>query len=133
MKYRLFVTMIIFFVSLSAATQANASGCMRLYGNWCGTGVPVSGSSPPPVDDYDVACMHHDQCMADRFMNKKACDIGFVNELNHLRRHYGSMPRPLEWAEYVLRIRSGGDWRGMPVPQPRDPFGMLRSFTESCW
>lgn len=115
-------------------TRANAaSGCMLLYGNWCGTGVPVPGTSPPPIDDYDAACMRHDQCVADRFMNKKACDIGFVNELNMLRSRYGSMPRSLEWAEYVLRLRSGGDWRGMPIPEPHDPLGMLRSFTESCW
>ncbi|MGV6815822.1 MAG: hypothetical protein ACWA44_00970 [Thiotrichales bacterium] len=106
---------------------------MHLYGNWCGMGVPEPGTFPPPVDDYDAACMHHDQCVADRFMNKKACDIGFVNELNLLRAHYGSMPRPLEWAEYVLRLRSGGDWRGMPMPRPDDPFGVLRSFTDSCW
>ncbi len=119
-------------VALSlSATQAAAFKCMPLYGNWCGIGYPVAGF-PPPVDAYDAACMRHDLCIADAGP-KQACDIAFVGELHRLAAQTGYLPRPLQWAEYVIRVKAGGPMGGMPMPSPFDAFGLMASAAAPCW
>jgi hypothetical protein len=43
------------------------------------------------------------------------------------------MPRPLQWAEYVIRLKAGGPWGGMPMPTPWDAVGAFSSLTSPCW
>ena len=108
--------------------------CMPLYGNWCGIDYPPPGTTPPPVDEFDAACMKHDLCTGGRGFGNKLCDRGLVTELNRLRWKYGYLPRPLQWAEYFLRVKEGGaPWSGMPFPSPGDAMGFLDSLLANCW
>jgi hypothetical protein len=43
-----------------------------------------------------------------------------------------SLPRPLQWAEYIIRLKSGGSWGGMAMPMPGDAMGMMSSLLASC-
>jgi hypothetical protein len=117
---------------LLAASNAQAFKCMPIYGNWCGPDYPPAGTSPPPVDPFDAACMHHDLCTAGPGPDT-ACDIALVRELRGLAARYGYLPRPLQWAEYVIRVKSGGPWGGVPLPGPRDALGLLSSLATPCW
>ncbi len=132
----------LFFIALSVLTAATVAPgearaffkCLPLYGNWCGIDYPPAGSFPPPVDAFDAACMRHDLCTAGSgLFGNDACDRRFVAELNALRARYGFLPRPLQWAEYALRVKSGGPWGGMPMPGPGDLFGFMDSATTPCW
>ncbi|WP_058556040.1 hypothetical protein [Thiohalocapsa sp. ML1] len=116
---------------LVAAGDAAAFKCMPLYGNWCGINHPSYGA-PPPVDAFDAACMRHDLCTAS-LPGDRPCDIAFLNELHAAAAHAGGMPRPLQWAEYVIRLKAGGPWGGMPMPTPWDAMGMFSSVTAPCW
>ncbi|HHB12814.1 MAG TPA: hypothetical protein ENK62_06410 [Chromatiales bacterium] len=120
---------------LSPIPQAQAFlKCMPLYGNWCGVDYPPKGTFPPPVDEFDAACMRHDLCTAgDDFLGNTRCDRMFVSELNALRLKYGFLPKPLQWAEYALRVKSGGPWGGMPMPTPWDMLGFAQSVLTPCW
>lgn len=113
------------------APAAHAFKCVPIYGNWCGPGHPPSGAWPPPADPFDAACMRHDLCTAGPGPDTP-CDIAFVGELHSLARLYGHLPRPLQWAEYVIRIKAGGAWTGMPLPAPGDTLGIFRSLTAPC-
>ena len=113
------------------ATDAAAFKCMPLYGNWCGVGHPSHGF-PPPVDAFDAACMRHDLCMAAPG-SETGCDIAFVSELHTIAAQVGYLPRPLQWAEYAIRVKSGGPWGGMPMPTPWDAFGAMSSVAAPCW
>ncbi len=117
---------------LTASGSALAFKCIPLYGNWCGIDYPPAGRFPPPVDEFDAACMKHDFCTGGSFFGKKYCDKALVYELNRLRWKYGYLPRPLLWAEYVLRVKTGGSWRHMPVPRPGDPVGALKDVMADC-
>ncbi len=112
-------------------TDAAAFKCMPLYGNWCGINYP-SGGFPPPVDAFDAACMRHDLCTAAPGADT-GCDIAFVSELRGLAAQAGYLPRPLQWAEYAIRVKSGGPWGGMPMPTPWDAFGVMSSVAAPCW
>jgi hypothetical protein len=117
---------------LGAPEVASSFKCMPIYGNWCGVDWPPPGSyAPPPVDAFDVACMRHDFCTS-RPGSDTPCDVMFVGELRMLAQLYGNLPRPLQWAEYVIRLKAGGSWGGMPTPTPWDAFGLLRSLTTPC-
>lgn len=116
---------------LVAATPALAFKCMPLYGNWCGIGHPAAGF-PPPVDAFDAACMRHDLCVAGPGP-ATGCDIAFVSELHNIAAQVGYVPRPLQWAEYVIRLKAGGPWGGMPMPTPADAFGAPGSLFAPCW
>ncbi|AFL74069.1 hypothetical protein [Thiocystis violascens] len=113
------------------ATDAAAFKCMPLYGNWCGVGHPSHGF-PPPVDAFDAACMRHDLCTGAPG-SETACDIAFVTELHAIAAQVGYLPRPLQWAEYAIRVKSGGPWGGMPMPTPWDAFGAMSSVAAPCW
>ncbi len=115
----------------TCAIQAAAFKCMPLYGNWCGAGYPVAGF-PPPVDAFDAACMRHDLCTAGAGP-EQICDIAFVGELHAVAAQVGYLPRPLQWAEYVIRVKSGGPAGGMPMPSPLDAFGLMSSVAAPCW
>jgi hypothetical protein len=117
---------------LLPAGQAQASpfGCLPIYGNWCGPGVP-RGPGLPPVDAYDAACMRHDLCTMSG--PETPCDVAFVGELHQLAAQNGYLPRPLQWAEYVIRFKSGGGWGGMPMPTPWDAMGLMSSVASPCW
>jgi hypothetical protein len=104
--------------------------CMPLYGNWCGPGHPSEGS-PPPIDAFDAACMHHDLCTAGP--QDALCDQIFVGEVRTLAVQFGYLPRPLQWAEYAIRVKSGGSWGDMPMPTPWDAMGAMSSLTAPCW
>ncbi|MGB5736665.1 MAG: hypothetical protein WBM40_19730 [Thiohalocapsa sp.] len=112
-------------------TPALAFKCMPIYGNWCGIDYPNHGW-PPPVDAFDAACMRHDLCTAGP-NPQKPCDIAFVNELRGIAARVGYLPRPLQWAEYLIRVKSGGPWGGMPMPTPADAFGAMSSLAAPCW
>ncbi|NBC12891.1 MAG: hypothetical protein GVY09_06015 [Gammaproteobacteria bacterium] len=116
---------------LIAAGNAAAFKCVPIYGNWCGIDHPSRGA-PPPVDAFDAACMRHDICVAST-PSDRPCDIAFVNELRHAAAQAGYMPRPLRWAEYVIRLKAGGPWGGMPMPTPWDAMGAFSSLTAPCW
>ena len=118
-------------VLLGASTQVLAFKCMPLYGNWCGIAYPRAGF-PPPVDGFDAACMRHDLCIAGP-VPEAACDVAFVEELNILAAQVGYLPRPLQWAEYVIRVKAGGPWGGVPMPTPMDAFGLMSSMAAPCW
>jgi hypothetical protein len=115
-----------------AASDANAFKCMPIYGNWCGPGHPPAGTAPPPVDAFDAACMRHDLCTAGPAPDK-SCDMVLVSELHTLAQRYGYLPRPLQWAEYVIRVKAGGHWGGMPRPGLGDALGALTSLAAPCW
>jgi hypothetical protein len=115
-----------------AASNAHAFKCMPIYGNWCGPDYPPAGTTPPPVDAFDAACMRHDLCTAGPGPDK-ACDMALVGELRNLALQYGYLPRPLQWAEYLIRVKAGGPWSGMPLPGPGDAFGVLSSLAAPCW
>jgi hypothetical protein len=117
---------------LLIASNAQAFKCIPVYGNWCGPNYPPAGTSPLPVDPFDAACMHHDRCMAGPGPDT-ACDIALAQELRGLAARYGYLPRPLQWAEYVIRVKSGGPWGGMPLPGPGDAWGLMRSLAAPCW
>lgn len=119
----------LFTVLLLVAGQAQAFKCLPLYGNWCGPGHP-SRVALPPVDAFDAACMRHDLCTASG--PQTPCDRAFVGELHALAAQTGYLPRPLQWAEYVIRLKGGGPWGGMPMPQPGDAMGLLSSIFSSC-
>ena len=117
---------------VGAATDATAFKCMPLYGNWCGINYPTGGW-PPPVDAFDAACMRHDLCTGGPGPDK-GCDVAFVSELRTLGAQSGYLPRPLQWAEYAIRVKSGGaPWAGMPMPSPGDAFGFMSSIAAPCW
>ena len=114
---------------LLAAAQAQAFKCLPIYCNWCGPG-HLSHLALPPVDAFDAACMCHDIYTASG--PETPCDRAFVTEL-HLRvARTGYLPRPLQWAEYVTRIRGGGPWGGIPMPSPGDAMGLMSSVFSSC-
>ena len=113
--------------------SAEAMKCIPLYGNWCGIAYPHAGDFPPPVDEFDAACMHHDLCRSGPGGNSR-CDIGFVQELRGLAMKYGYLPRPLRWAEYAIRVKEGGNpFSGTPMPTPMDAFGLMSSIATPCW
>ncbi len=116
---------------LFAAADAAAFKCVPIYGNWCGINHP-RGGMPPPVDAFDAACMRHDLCVVSS-PSDQPCDIAFVNELHAIAAQVGGMPRPLQWAEYVIRLKSGGPWGGMPMPTPWDAMGAFSSLAAPCW
>ena len=116
---------------LLPAGEAQAFKCLPLYGNWCGPGHPAYGPLPP-VDAYDAACMHHDYCSAAP-VPQGACDRALVVELNQLAAQSGYLPRPLQWVEYLLRVKSGGGWGNMPLPMPWDAMGLMSSVASPCW
>ncbi|MBK5931723.1 hypothetical protein [Halochromatium salexigens] len=116
---------------LLAAGNAAAFKCMPLYGNWCGINHPSHGW-PPPVDAFDAACMRHDLCTAQPGPDT-GCDIAFVSQLHGIAAQVGYLPRPLQWAEYVIRLKAGGPWGGMPLPTPGDALGVMSSLAAPCW
>jgi hypothetical protein len=116
---------------LTNTTSAIAFKCMPIYGNWCGVGYPAAGY-PPPIDVFDAACMRHDLCLASP-TPEAACDVAFIGELRGLAAQVGGLPRPLQWAEYVIRLKVGGPQGGMPMPAPGDAFGLLSSLAAPCW
>ena len=117
-----------------AASPAAAFKCMPLYGNWCGVGYPPAGTFPPPVDEFDAACMRHDLCTSGSGpLGDDRCDYAFVQELHGLAVKYHYLPRPLQWAEYALRVKTGGPWGGMPTPTPGDLAGFMGSALAPCW
>lgn len=117
---------------LSAAPAAHAFKCVPVYGNWCGLNYPPAGAFPPPVDPFDAACMRHDLCLVGPGP-EAACDLAFAGELAALAVQLGYLPRPLEWAEYVIRVKSGGPWGGLPLPSPQDALGLMSGLTAPCW
>jgi hypothetical protein len=115
---------------ITAATQTHAFKCVPIYGNWCGIDHP-RGGWPAPVDAFDAACMRHDLCTAGPGSDTP-CDIAFVSELRAIAARVGHLPRPLQWAEYVIRLKAGGPLGGMPVPSPGDVFGLLSGLAAPC-
>jgi len=115
---------------LLAPGQAQAFKCLPIYGNWCGPGHPTTAALPP-VDAFDAACMRHDLCTTSA--PGALCDRAFVGELHQLAAQTGYLPRPLQWAEYVIRLKAGGGWGGMPMPTPWDGMGLLSSVLAPCW
>jgi hypothetical protein len=114
------------------AGSAQAFKCMPIYGNWCGIDWPASAAVAPPIDAFDAACMRHDICTAGPGPDTP-CDIAFVNELHSLALVHGGLPRPLQWAEYVIRVKAGGPVGGMPMPLPWDFMGLMSSLAAPCW
>jgi len=105
---------------------------MPVYGNWCGPDYPPEGTHPPPIDVFDAACMRHDYCTASATV-EEVCDVKFGAELRYLAGRYGGLPRPLRWAEYVIRVKAGGPWSGVLIPTPGDALGLLGSLAAPCW
>ena len=66
--------------------------------------------------------MRHDLCTSGPVPGG-ACDYAFVGEVRTLAAQLGYMPRPLQWAEYAIRVKSGGSWGDMPMPTPWDAMG----------
>jgi hypothetical protein len=116
---------------VTATFDAAAFKCVPIYGNWCGIDHPRRGA-PPPVDAFDAACMRHDLCVVST-PSDRPCDIAFVNELHDIAARVGYLPRPLQWAEYVIRLKAGGPWGGMPMPTPWDAMGAFSSLAAPCW
>lgn len=107
--------------------------CFPVYGNWCGANYPHPATNPPPVDAFDDACRRHDICWA-MTGGGTGCDLAFVQELHGLAWQYGYLPRPLQWAESLLRMRSGSmpmPWN-MPLPSPGDMFGVMDMMGSDC-
>lgn len=120
-------------VLLGLSTSLHAGFCMPVYGNWCGPGHPRAGDAPPPVDEFDAACMRHDICTSGP-VDSGVCDLHLVGELRYLANKYNYLPRPLQWAEYAIRIKSGGNpLSGMPMPTPWDAMGAMSSLATPCW
>ncbi|WPL15763.1 hypothetical protein Thiowin_00680 [Thiorhodovibrio winogradskyi] len=120
-------------MSLAGGSEsALAFKCMPIYGNWCGIDWPQAGHVPPPIDPFDAACMRHDLCTAG-FGSDIACDRAFVGELHALALRHGGLPRPLQWAEFVIRLKAGGYPSGMPMPSPWDVMGLASSLAAPCW
>ncbi|MCB2101474.1 MAG: hypothetical protein KDE22_11425, partial [Rhodobacterales bacterium] len=90
------------------------------------------GSFPPPVDPFDAACMRHDLCYEQNGRFDSQCDRALVMELRWLAQRLGGMPRPLQYAEYLFRVKEGGDLGGMPLPTPGDMMGLLGSLMAPC-
>ncbi len=112
---------------------AQAMKCMPIYGNWCGINHPRLGDFPPPVDAFDAACMRHDLCIINS-RSDTPCDVAFVNDLHFQAAQYGYLPRPLQWAEYVIRLKAGDHpMSGMPMPTPWDGMGAMGSIMTPCW
>ncbi len=132
MKHAGTLSAVVLFTGLGCAPAQAFFKCMPIYGNWCGPGHPVVGSYPPVVDAFDAACMRHDLCTLATY-DATGCDIGFVQELHGLAAQYGGLPRPLQWAEYVIRLKAGGPWGGMPTPTPWDALGAMDSLATPCW
>ena len=129
-RWRPIPTLPVLAVVLLAAGQAHAFGCsLPLYGNWCGPGHP-SHVALPPVDAFDAACMRHDLCTAGG--PEAPCDRAFVDELHALAVQTGYLPRPLQWAEWAIRLKGGGPWGGMPMPNPGDAMGVMSSIFSGC-
>jgi hypothetical protein len=126
-RHRIFTLLAL--VLAGAGAPAAAFPCLPIYGNWCGPAHPRYGS-PPPVDAFDAACMRHDLCTAAG--PDTPCDIAFVGELRGLAAQFGYLPRPLQWAEYVIRLKAGGPAGGMPMPSPGDAFGLLSGLAAPC-
>jgi hypothetical protein len=127
--HRILLSLLLF--GLSASAQAMK--CMPLYGNWCGINYPRAGDFPPPVDAFDAACMRHDLCRGGPAAGG-ACDVQFVQELRGLALTYGYLPRPLRWAEYLIRVKEGGNpFSGTPMPNPMDALGAMSSLSYPCW
>jgi hypothetical protein len=84
------------------------------------------------MDAFDAACMRHDLCGASAETGT-VCDLAFAAELQILAVRHGYLPRPLQWAEYVIRVKSGGPWGGMPFPVPSDALGVLSALAAPCW
>jgi hypothetical protein len=126
MRIPLFALLVLSFT----ASDAAAFKCMPLYGNWCGVGHPTYRVLPP-VDAFDAACMRHDLCVLGTAPDR-ACDLAFVNELRAAAAQTGGMPRPLQWAEYLIRMKSFGPSGGMPMPTPWDAMGVFSSLTAPC-
>jgi len=116
---------------LLSAGEVQAFKCLPLYGNWCGPGHP-SSAALPPVDAFDAACMRHDLCTAGPGPDT-LCDRAFVGELHQVAARTGYLPRPLQWAEYVIRVKAGGGWGGVPLPMPGDAMGLMSSLVSPCW
>ncbi len=115
----------------SLSLPAQAMKCMPIYGNWCGPGHPSVGA-PPPVDEFDAACMRHDICTSGG--PDTPCDVNFVYEIRALASKYQYLPRSLQWAEYAIRVKSGGSpFSGMPTPTPWDAMGAMSSLAAPCW
>lgn len=112
--------------------SAHAFKCMPIYGNWCGANYPPEGTAPPPINAFDAACMRHDLCIAGPGPDN-LCDMAFVGELHSLAVVHGHLPRPLQWAEYAIRLKSGGPMTGMPMPTPWDLTGFMSSIAAPCW
>lgn len=112
--------------------EAHAFKCVPVYGNWCGPDYPPTGTFPPPVDLFDAACMRHDLCSAGPGP-EAACDLQLAAELRVLEAQIGFLPRPLQWAEYVIRVKSGGPWGGFPLPSPGDVIGLMAGLAAPCW
>lgn len=117
---------------VAIAPGVEAFKCFPIYGNWCGMDYPPEGTFPPPVDPYDAACMRHDICTGESG-GDAVCDVRFISELHGLAHQFGYLPRPLQWAEYAIRVKSGGPWNGMPMPTIGDAFGAFSSLTALCW
>ena len=131
MAYRLVLLITISFL-YGWHPQAQAVDCFPVYGNWCGINYPEPGHYPAPVDVFDTVCMRHDLCL--QYPNyRQVCDENFINELGELRKRYGSLPRPLEWADMAIRIKAGhSPLTAMPEPTPMDAFGLLFMATKPC-
>lgn len=118
-------------LALSGAPAAHAFKCLPIYGNWCGPGHPTAAALPP-IDAFDAACMRHDACTSAP-VPEAACDRAFVGEIHQLAAQTGYLPRPLQWAEYLIRLKAGGPWGGMPMPTPGDAMGLMSSVLSPCW
>lgn len=121
---------LLFAANLLAVSSAHAFKCVPIYGNWCGPGHPNTVALPP-IDVFDAACMRHDYCVGSP-VPETVCDRNFVIEINQLAAQIGYLPRPLQWAEYVIRLKSGGGWGGMPLPLPDDAAGLMSSILTPC-
>lgn len=118
-------------LTASAGTQAAAFKCMPIYANWCGIDYPSHGW-PPPVDAFDAACMRHDLCFAGPD-STTACDQVFVAELRGIAARLGYLPRPLQWSEFLIRVKAGGPLGDMPMPAPDDALVAMSSLFSPCW
>jgi hypothetical protein len=76
--------------------------------------------------------MQHDRCTAQPGSDTP-CDLAFVNALHRIAAQVGYLPRPLQWAEYVIRLKAGGPWGGMPMPTPGDALGVMSGLATPCW
>ena len=105
--------------------------CFPVYGNWCGAAYPPPGTNPPPVDIYDAACRRHDLCYSSP-TPQGACDAAFGQELRVLAARTGYLPRPLQWAESMLRFKDSGNPFAMPMPGPGDMMGVMGMLGADC-